>query len=90
MTNSEQLTLHMCLQIILLVGTSQNLLSFLKQVPQISSTFNLIKCIGRESYGIVMLGEMKSVLDVKFPLKYLLPTACVKAPSENQRFASDW
>ena len=29
-----------------------------------------------------MLGEMKSVPDVKFALKYLLPTACVKAPSE--------
>ena len=29
-----------------------------------------------------MLGEMKSVPDVKFALKYLLPTACVKATSE--------
>jgi cell division control protein 7 len=66
----------------LLIGTSQNLPFFLKQVPQFSSTFNLIKCIGRGSYGIVMLGEMKSVPDVKFALKYLLPTACVKAPSE--------
>lgn len=29
-----------------------------------------------------MLGEMKNVPNVKFALKYLLPTACIKAPSE--------
>ena len=68
--------------IILFVGTSQKLPFCLKRVPEISSNFNMIKCIGRGTFGIVMLGEMKHAPNVKCAMKYLMPTTCIYAHSE--------
>ena len=55
---------------------------FLKQVPEICSNFDLVKLIGRGTFGVVILGVLKKLPKMKCALKFLVPTSCVRASFE--------
>lgn len=54
----------------------------LRQVPVISSTFNLIKFVGKGTYGVVFLGTLKEVPSEQFALKYMIPTSFKSTQAE--------
>lgn len=69
---------HLCVVVMVIIWNTIALFfpSYLRSVPQISSTFDLVSAIGRGTFGILYLGISK-IDNLKYALKFLVPTSSV-------------
>lgn len=57
-----------------IIEFSDNFPSFLRKVPEISSSFEIVERIGRGTFGVVFMG-ISRINSLQYALKFLIPTS---------------